>query len=376
MLISNVLVSWRRRKTDNKLPSTENMVYVGTDGSSVELLLFPHLNNTLLGILHVKLSEMKTFLLKFLLILLLNPIFTKILNRKPSHGGRIVGGFRAQTDDEYAKYVVFMLETTGRAKYFGSQNFCGGTIIAPDYVLTAAHCVAASDVKSLRVIAGNRRRLRRSKNVQRRRVLQIIIHYKYQAHLPISQNDIALVKLRNKLHIDNRYRGVAELGFNAYLNVDETCIAAGWGRMYHHGPQPNHILYVEKTVYQIPYIGNTIFTSSSSVYVQHTCNADSGGPLFCRGKLYGVTWAGDLACLRTSMFTSVPHHRQWIELYIFASSSNRFSCFGEINLPFTVATQNVQDPQHHELLGYSSSALQAFKVCHLQAGNGFFLLET
>lgn len=50
------------------------------------------------------------------------------------------------------------------------------------------------------------------------------------------------------------------------------------------GPQPNHILYVEKTVYQVPYVGNTIFTRASSVYVKHTCNGDSGGPLFCRGN--------------------------------------------------------------------------------------------
>uniref|UniRef100_A0A1B0FEM6 Peptidase S1 domain-containing protein n=1 Tax=Glossina morsitans morsitans TaxID=37546 RepID=A0A1B0FEM6_GLOMM len=93
--------------------------------------------------------------------------------------------------------------------------------------------MAAPNIKSLRIIAGSRRRLRRSKNVQRRRVEKIIIHYKYQPHLPISQNDIALIKLRSKLHIDNRYRGIAELGFNSsYLNVGESCIAAGWGRMY------------------------------------------------------------------------------------------------------------------------------------------------
>uniref|UniRef100_A0A1A9Z843 Lectizyme n=1 Tax=Glossina pallidipes TaxID=7398 RepID=A0A1A9Z843_GLOPL len=203
---------------------------------------------------------------------------SEVLRRNLLHDARIVGGFRPKIDN-YAKYMIFIVKTTGRTKYFGSKNYCGGTIITPNYILTAAHCVEKGyNIKTIRVIAGTRRRLRRAANVQRRRVQRKILHPDYPQ---ASGCDIALMQLKTKLDIDGKHRAIAPLEFDEYPVFGQHCIAAGWGTIYNNGPCPNDILYVKMVVIGIE--PSKFVLNRHSDYAQAACSGDSGGPLFCRG---------------------------------------------------------------------------------------------
>uniref|UniRef100_A0A1B0FLD5 Peptidase S1 domain-containing protein n=1 Tax=Glossina morsitans morsitans TaxID=37546 RepID=A0A1B0FLD5_GLOMM len=134
------------------------------------------------------------------------------------------------------------------------------------------------DITTIRVIAGARRRLRRTANVQRRRVQRTIIHPEYPR---ASGCDIALMQLQTKLDIDGKHRAIAELEFDEYPVFRHHCIAAGWGTIYNNGPCPNDILYVKMLVIRVN--PSQILLQRPSEYAQAACSGDSGGPLFCQG---------------------------------------------------------------------------------------------
>src|ERR1044071_3281587 len=60
-------------------------------------------------------------------------------------GTRIVGGARATTDEH--PWAVFLTDGAG-------FQFCGGTLVTPTKVLTAAHCMATTTPTQVTVVAG------------------------------------------------------------------------------------------------------------------------------------------------------------------------------------------------------------------------------
>ena len=60
-------------------------------------------------------------------------------------GVRVVGGARATTEEH--PWAVFLTDGAG-------FQFCGGTLVAPTKVLTAAHCMATTTPKQVMVVAG------------------------------------------------------------------------------------------------------------------------------------------------------------------------------------------------------------------------------
>ena len=101
----------------------------------------------------------------------------------------IVGGREAE-EGEWPWQVALMFPPLIEY-YFGVGQFCGGTLIAPDWVLTAAHCVEELTRFDLYIVTG-RHRLS-SDQGQELSVAQIIIHEDYA--YATSDSDIALIQL-------------------------------------------------------------------------------------------------------------------------------------------------------------------------------------
>ena len=130
----------------------------------------------------------------------------------------IVGGYLVNSPNTYP-YIVSIMEVDLFTKR--AVHSCAGSLIAPDVVLTAAHCV---DYSAIRVVDTGRFSWQDDTNVTAFHVTEIYMHPEFYGDLFL--NDVALLKLSGKSMVNN----VAKLheGRNM-INIDKVITSIGWG---------------------------------------------------------------------------------------------------------------------------------------------------
>jgi trypsin len=127
---------------------------------------------------------------------------------------RIVGGFVLPV--ELAPYQVSL--------QYGDQHICGGSIISPEWVLTAAHCTDGSKASDLRVRVGTSRRDSGGEVVQ---VNQIVQNENYDA--ASVDYDYSLLKLARSISLSAAKQVVQLADANDTLEDGTWSLVSGWG---------------------------------------------------------------------------------------------------------------------------------------------------
>jgi secreted trypsin-like serine protease len=224
---------------------------------------------------------------------------------------RIVGG--EKTDIKQHPWQV--------ALQFKGTFFCGGSIIAQRWVLTAAHCFAFS--KS----GGDWRAKAGATNYATAgawgEVERVIVHEKYNSST--YENDIALIKLKQP----PPGRVIPLVDASATLQVGQPLEVTGWGATQEGSGGAKELLkasvpYADTTVCNDPasYNGRVRAGMICAGYREggvDSCQGDSGGPLVWRTSdgpvLVGVVSFGDGCArkLKYGIYTRVSAYRDWID---------------------------------------------------------------
>ncbi|KAK1166492.1 tissue-type plasminogen activator-like [Acipenser oxyrinchus oxyrinchus] len=241
---------------------------------------------------------------------------------------KIVGGEIATINSH--PWIASIFYKSRRSEIFQ----CGGSLISPCWVLTAAHCFPKGpntkpDQYSV-YLGKDALNATDSLKEQKFYVKNVILHHGFDNSQGSFNNDIALVKLSGQCAVESSsVKTVCLPPRNQMLPQGSYCEIAGYGReaqslwyFSQHLREATVQLIHQNTCKSTRYYGSQVtdnmFCAGHPEWKVDSCKGDSGGPLVCdvHGKmfLFGiVSWGeGCAKAYRPGVYTRVTNYNQWI----------------------------------------------------------------
>ncbi|KAM3936541.1 neutrophil elastase-like [Leptodactylus fuscus] len=166
------------------------------------------------------------------------------------------------------------------------QHFCGGSLIAQQYVMTAAHCLSGTDPSQVTVELGAHS-LRR--NEASRQTFRISRMFENGFDPQTLENDILILQLDRRVTLNSRVNMITLPRVNETVPAGTQCITSGWGRLGTQARIPDRLQELNVTV-----TGSDLCRPNNictGVFMRQAgiCFGDSGGPLVCNGIIQGIS---------------------------------------------------------------------------------------
>ncbi|XP_035665891.1 serine protease nudel-like [Branchiostoma floridae] len=241
---------------------------------------------------------------------------------------RIVGG-------DTANRGAWPWQVQLKRTYFNTP-FCGGTLVAPEWVVTAAHCLdedQPNEWPTLQILIG-KHHLQHPEVADPDAIVssvqKVYLHEGYDDYT--SDNDIALVRLKTSTDQTNSFINYACLETNETARFDENsyCFTTGWGDTSSGGTPPDLLQELKVALIPTAVCNRTISNQGGMTdnmfcagYWEgggDSCQGDSGGPVVCAGAdgrwyLTGVTsWGyGCANRYQPGVKTKVSNYIDWLD---------------------------------------------------------------
>jgi len=200
-------------------------------------------------------------------------------------------------------------------------HFCGGSLLGPYHVLTAAHCLKGQDITKISVRSGTINYV--TAPGQLIDAVSMKIHPSYNDFA--IKNDLGVITLSKPFSSSVNTRTVELASTNVAGGT--TVTVAGWGATETQYYGTNQLLYTTAQVISTADCQSTggayaSVAGSTQICVyadgKDSCQGDSGGPLFTGSGITAVvhglvSWGIDCA-VYPGVYTRVSYFRNWINL--------------------------------------------------------------